>query len=153
MKKLGLVLCMSLLCCGLALAGDVQNFTPVQLTNISILSTNQSTATQNLGANGWIECLFVGITNSISVATNTVTVAVQVYDGMDIWRTVYTNTGLSASTVVYPRVAAQSITGAAGFTNAPVRIPLYAEKIKVTAYNAGLSTNTNVKVWGLVSLP
>jgi hypothetical protein len=140
-----------LLVAGACMAQSAQ-FTPsapVQLTNMSILSTNWSSTTADMRASGNIDALFIGITNSLSTATNSVTVFVQVYDSMDIWRMVYSNTALTASTVAYPSVNRQDVYGVG--TNTAMRIPVYGSQMKVSAYNAGLSTNCNVKVWALIS--
>ena len=141
----------TMLCAGVCLAGDMQTSPPVQLTNISVLSTNWSSVTRGLGANGRIEALMIGVTNSMAAGTNSVSLHVQIGDDMGIWRDVYTNTAITASTVAYPYTTAQNIYGVA--TNLTIRIPEYASMVKVSAYNAGLSTNCNVRTWFLISNP
>ena len=151
MKRFLISIWLALSVSGVCVAGGVQPSGTVELDNISVLSTNWSSVTQPLAINGNIECLMIGITNSMAAGTNSVSVFVQVYSGMDIWRTVYSNSSLTASTVAYPRINLQNVFGVG--TNAASRIPTYADQIKVSAYNAGASTNCNVRCWALVSQP
>ena len=115
---------------------------PLQISNLSILSTNESIATVPVQA-GEIVGLIIGITNANTSATNSIGLLVQLLGDGGLTRTIYTNSAVTATTEVYPVTAQCTTTGVA--TNG-TRFYTYGEKLQVTAYNGGLSTNTVLRV-------
>jgi hypothetical protein len=153
MKRLFVIGLALMACIGFCIADPSTTETPpIQMSNISIVSSNQTVVSQNVSAAGTLEALFIGVTNSMSTATNSVGILVQAINSMGITRTIYTNSALTASTVVYPAVNLQTVTGALAGTNTVIQIPLYYDQMQISAWNNG-STNTNVRAWGIIANP
>ena len=148
--KLISIIATALLCASMCFANPLQPTPPIVLTNIGTNSASVTTNSQSLGANGLIEAVFVGVTNSFAAATNSLTLTVSLQSAMGISRTLYSASSITASSVYYPRINEQNTGGVA--TNVPARMPTYGDNIVVTAYNTG-TTNTTVKVWTLISNP
>jgi hypothetical protein len=140
------------LCSSLCMAdGYFTETTPVVLTNISVLETNQTIVTDALNANGKIEAFLIGISNTVSTATNSVSVMIELNNGLNAWFVACSNSSITASKPIYPGVVRSAYGNGLVGTNAVVSIPVYASQIRVTAYNAGASTNTNVRVQAIVA--
>lgn len=140
----------ALLCAGVCLA-DPPGLQPLTISNLSILSTNQSVYTAPAPVTGYFEGIEVYATalTAGQVTNLTFTVTTKAGNGLStVARTLASLSSVTANGEYIIRAPTVAYTGAT--TNQPARFPLVGDVLVLTAYN-GTGTNLTLKVLAIVS--
>ena len=144
MKRIIIAIASALVACSVVCHADPDSKTVVintVTTNATPLATDSAT-TEAPVISGWLEALHFNITGASTAPTCTVSVVTlsDAGSGTLTNRTILSALVITADTTVQPRLLADTTAGV-DITNAPVKIPLINDKVKVNAYlgvtNAG----------------
>ena len=125
---------------GSALAGPLQFTAATVQTNNSAATTVQTPDGEDILTGMWIDTLIFDFTAG-NTDTNTITLYTLAGQGTGAARTIITLSNITADGVYPVRDLVTGVTGS-DITTLPARIPLFGDKLRLTAIGAGDDTNT-----------
>jgi hypothetical protein len=150
MKRFLGILIAGLAATSLCLAGDVQSVT-FTLTSIGTGAVATATAVTNNASEGYVDAILIHPSNNGTGLATNLTVTIKAVANCGLSRTIYTASGITGDTTVYPTVQLNTYSGAN--TNFPGRFAISEGTVVVSAFNAGTATNCAAKVILIQGLP
>lgn len=140
MKRL-ITFLLGLLAAGYVHAGPLQ-FTDATIQTTGLVQVVQTPDDDGLTVNGWLDTVIVDITAGTTV-TNTVTLSTLEGEGTGAARTLLTISNLTDDGVYPVRDIIVNQAGA-DVSTTPARIPLFGDKLRLTAQMTNTDTNSAV---------